>query len=40
MTNQDYYELITDAVDKLSSTSKLDYKDYIQRVLKEALKIK
>jgi hypothetical protein len=40
MTNQDYYELITEAVDKLSSTSKLDYKDYIQRVLKEALKIK
>ena len=40
MTNQDYYDLIIDAVDNISNESKLDYKDYINRVLKEALKIK
>lgn len=39
MTNQDYYELINDALNQLDTKSKLDYKDYIRRVLKEALKI-
>lgn len=38
MTNEDYYELITEALDKLDDSKGLDYKDYIRRVLKEALK--
>ena len=40
MTNQDYYELISDAMLKLENSSSMDHKDYINRVLKEALKIK
>jgi hypothetical protein len=40
MTNLDYYQLIDEALDKLTDDGKLDYKDYIRRVLKEALKIK
>lgn len=39
MTSDDYYELISEAVDKLSQDEKMDYKDYIKRVLKEALRI-
>jgi hypothetical protein len=39
MSNEDYYQLITEALDKADNSSKLDYKDYIRRVLKEALKI-
>lgn len=39
-TNEDYYELINDALDNLENTNKLDHKDYIRRVAKEALKIK
>jgi hypothetical protein len=40
MTAQDYYELVMEAVGELGQTTKIDYKDYIGRVLKEALKIK
>ena len=40
MTNQDYYELILDAIQKLENSSSMDHKDYINRVLKEAFKIK
>jgi hypothetical protein len=40
MTNEDYYQLIIEAVDKLTQTSEYDHKDYINRVLREALKIK
>jgi len=39
MTNDDYYQLIIEAVDKLSQDEKMDYKNYINRVLKEALRI-
>jgi hypothetical protein len=39
MTNEDYYQLLTEALDKLALENKLDYKDYIKRVLKEALKV-
>jgi hypothetical protein len=38
MTNDDYYQLITEALNKLDDSKGLDYKDYIRRVLKEALK--
>jgi hypothetical protein len=38
-TNQDYYDLISDSLDKMDN-SKLDQKDYIRRVAKEALKLK
>jgi len=40
MTNQDYYDLINDALNKLENPNKIDYKNYIIRVLKEALKLK
>ena len=40
MTNQDYYELINEALNNLQQETKLNHKDYIRRVLKEALKIK
>ena len=39
MTNNDYYQLISEAVDKLSQDGGFDYKDYIKRVLKEALRM-
>ena len=39
ISNEDYYQLITDALDQTANTTKLDCKDYIRRVLKEALKI-
>ena len=39
MTNDDYYQLISEAVDKLSQDEKFDQKDYIRRVLKEALRM-
>lgn len=35
-----YYDLISSALDHLDQKTKLDYKDYIRRVLKEALSIK
>lgn len=37
---KDYYELINDALNKLDNNTRLDHKDYIRRVTKEALKIK
>jgi hypothetical protein len=40
LTSEQYFELITDAVEKVEQGSKLDQKDYIKRVLKEALKIR
>lgn len=40
MTSEQYYELICDAVDRIGGDSKLDYKDYVRRVLKEALERK
>lgn len=40
LTSEQYFELITDAVEKVGTNSKLDQKDYIKRVLKEALKIR
>jgi hypothetical protein len=39
MTSQDYFQLITEALNKSEKASKLDQKDYIKRVLKEALKL-
>jgi hypothetical protein len=39
-TNQDYYDLISDSLDKIDSNSRFDQKDYIRRVAREALKIK
>jgi hypothetical protein len=39
ISNEEYYELITTAVEKLENPSSLDYKDYIIRILKEALKL-
>lgn len=39
-TNQDYYDLISDSLDKMQDNSRLDQKDYIRRVAKEALKLK
>lgn len=39
ITNEDYYQLINDALDQTINSTKLDCKDYIRRVLKEALKI-
>jgi len=39
LTNQDYYDLISDSLDKLDNTGRLDQKDYIRRVAKEALKL-
>lgn len=40
LTNQDYYELLVEALGKIEvdKSQKLDYKDYIKRVFKEALK--
>jgi hypothetical protein len=40
LTGEQYFELITDAVEKVEKGSKLDQKDYIKRVLKEALNIR
>jgi len=40
LTSEQYFELITDAVEKVEKGSKLDQKDYIKRVLKEALGIR
>ena len=42
LTNKQYYDLIVDAVEKATAEKKttLDYKDYISRVLKEALNVK
>ncbi len=42
LTNNQYYDLILDALDKATAEKKsnLDYKDYIRRVLKEALNVK
>jgi hypothetical protein len=40
LTSEQYLELITDAVEKVEKDSKLDQKDYIKRVLKEALGIR
>lgn len=40
LTGEQYFELITDAVEKVEKGSKLDQKDYIKRVLKEALSIR
>lgn len=40
MTQEDYYQLITEALDKLPESTGYDHKDYINRVLREALKIK
>lgn len=39
LSEDQYYELIVDAVEKIGTESRLDYKDYVKRVLKEALKI-
>jgi hypothetical protein len=39
ISNEDYYQLISDALENTQNTTKLDCKDYIRRVLKEALKI-
>jgi hypothetical protein len=39
-TPEDYYELINDALDKVENKTQIDYKDYIRRVTREALKIK
>lgn len=36
-SNQYYYNAIESALDNLENKTKLDYKDYIKRVLKEAL---
>jgi hypothetical protein len=40
LSSEQYFELITDAVEKIEKGSKLDQKDYIKRVLKEALGIR
>ena len=40
MTSEQYYDLICDAVEKIGTETKLDYKDYVRRVLKEALEHK
>lgn len=37
ITKEGYHALICDAVDKIGSDSKLDYKDYVKRVSKESL---
>lgn len=38
LSNEEYYLLLVDAVDKLENGShRLDYKDYIKRIMKEAL---
>ena len=39
ISNEDYYQLIMDALDKTENSTKMDCKDYIRRVLKEILKI-
>jgi hypothetical protein len=39
-SNEQYLELIVDAVEKIEKGSKFDQKDYIKRVLKEALGIR
>jgi hypothetical protein len=38
LSNKEYYLLLVDAVDKLENGNhRLDYKDYIKRIMKEAL---
>jgi len=39
-TREDYYQLISEALDKLEDKNRLDQKDFIRRITKEALKIK
>lgn len=37
LSNEEYYLLLVDAVDKLDNKHLLDYKDYIKRIMREAL---
>jgi len=37
LSNDEYYILLVDAVDKLENNHRLDYKDYIKRIMREAL---
>lgn len=37
MSPEEYLYLISDAVDKIGGDNRLDYKDYVKRVAKEAL---
>lgn len=40
LTNEQYWILIEDAIDKLENKSRMDYKDYLKRIVKESLSIK
>lgn len=40
LSPDEYYSLLVDALDKVGTNEKLDYRDYIKRVLKEALRSK
>jgi hypothetical protein len=37
LSNDEYYILLVDAVDKLENNHRLNYKDYIKRIMREAL---
>ena len=39
-TKEDYFQLISESLDKIDNNSRFDQKDYIRRIAREALKIK